>query len=181
MCRWMETLNFKHFTFKGRYYVDQLILWIKFCAEACCRLCFTMFSIYLYPKLLISVSCCPPMFLTQFYHFFFFLCTISCQDFHFMWHTICGSASLHVEPICCVLMSFAGGRSCCVLHCSQKEQSRYCSLAEMTVACIVTKGTVVLGSMFTFDVFLLSGVFCPPPVGSAPTANFKRNMMYVIF
>lgn len=71
-------------------------------------------------KLLFSMSSHPAMFLTVF-NMFFFLFKISCQDFYFMWHTICWSASLHMDSIWCELMTFAGGWSY-VLECSWKER-----------------------------------------------------------
>lgn len=52
-------------------------------------------------------------------------------------------------------------------------ESRYCSLAEVTVACIVTEGTGAFGSMFTFgDLFMITCVY---PLLRPVPADFKTT------
>lgn len=155
--RQIETLYFKRYISKT---AAILILRMKLCAEDCCGLCFTLFSVFFQETLCREDTKPKPAPLSELLSnnvshtvlpLFFFFYTISCQDFHFMCHTICGSASLHVEPIFCELMSFAGGWSCCVLQCSGNwEQILQFGRGNR----IVTEGTDVFGSMFTFgDIF----------------------------
>lgn len=154
---------------------------MKCCAEGCSRLGFTLFSDFYQETLCREDTKPKPAPLSELLSnnvshtvlpLFFFLLHNFMPRFpfyvsHHLWECIstCGTNFLRANE-------FRRWLELLRATVQPGTESRYCSLAEVTVACIVTEGTGAFGSMFTFGDRFYDRMCLPSrPV----TADFKTT------